>query len=46
MEAKKDENKEFVKFEQDIKIWSEKDAAAHLTWMKDRINNLEKEFAI
>lgn len=46
LEAKQNEQGETVVFEQDIKIWTEQDAAAHLTWMKTRIAELKKEFAL
>lgn len=46
LEAKKDENDTKVEFEQDIKIWTEKDAQAHLVWIKNRVADLRKEFAL
>lgn len=45
LEAKQNEQGEIVAFEQDIKIWTERDAAAHLNWIKTRITELKKEFA-
>jgi uncharacterized protein with ParB-like and HNH nuclease domain len=45
LEAKIDENDTKVEFEQDIKIWTEEDAQAHLVWIKNRVAEIKKEFA-
>lgn len=46
LEAKTDENDETIEFNQDIKIWTEEDAQAHLVWIKNRVADLKKEFAL
>lgn len=46
LEAKRDENDTKVEFEQDIKIWTEDDANAHLVWIKNRVADLKKELAL
>lgn len=46
LEAKRDENGTKVEFEQNIKIWTEDDAKAHLIWIKDRLADLKKELAL
>lgn len=46
LEAKIDENNEKFEFNQDIKIWTEEDAQAHLVWIKNRVADLKNEFAL
>jgi hypothetical protein len=46
LEAKRDENDTKVEFEQDIKIWTEDDAKAHIVWIKNRVADLKKELAL
>jgi hypothetical protein len=46
LEAKEDEEGSFVEFDKDMIIWSEKDAAAHLSWIKSRIKQLKMEFTV
>ncbi len=46
LEAKTDENEQKIEFNLDIKIWTEEDAQAHLVWIKNRVADLKKEFAL
>lgn len=46
LEAKVDDNNEIINFDQNLVIWSIDDAEAHVTWMKNRIKQLKKEFAV
>ncbi len=46
LEAKTNEQGEPVALDHDIKIWTEQDAEAHVTWIKSRIADLKREFAI
>ena len=46
LEAKEDENGNRIDFNQNLMIWSTDDAEAHVTWMKSRISQLKKEFAV
>jgi hypothetical protein len=46
LEAKNDEQDKLVRFEQNIMIWTQQDADAHLAWIKHRISEFKKEFAV